>query len=191
MKAALAALLMILAGCAEARPSHSAPYAVRLEFNRGLCSGTVVARNVILTASHCLGAGVRLESIDGEPAYALEIIRDDKDHALVRVSKRFDRWAARGPAPVQGDRVSIIGNPAGEGDMYREGYVSRVTDEETRYVMPGFGGDSGAGIWDSRGRLVGVVSAVRVWQTMTGMRFEVTVGWPLAFTADDWREIRA
>ena len=189
MRYLLALLLLTLAGCAEARPEHSAPYAVRLEFQRGLCSGTVVGKDLILSAAHCFD-GNRLLRIDGEDAYALEIARDGKDHVLARVTKRFTRWASMGPLPEQGDEVSWIGNPAGEFSVYRQGYVARVMPDELYIEAPAFGGDSGSGLFDSRGRLIGVLSATKSWRTLPGLHFDVTIVWPLAFTDEQWGAIR-
>lgn len=192
MKYLLTLALLMLAGCAEARPEHSAPYAVRLEFaGGGVCSGTAVGRDVILSATHCWEGG-KLIRVNGEEAYALRILHDGADHALVRVNLAFARWAVAGGAPKQGERVSMIGNPSGEPDMYREGYVVRATADKVFIDMQGFGGDSGAGVFDSRGTLVAVVSAGALWiRPGTPFHMALTLAYPLAFTDEQWREIRA
>lgn len=52
------------------------------------------------------------------------------------------------------------GVPAGNPDVYREGYVARVRDGETVIVAPVCKGDSGSGLLDDQGRVIGIVSAM-------------------------------
>lgn len=183
------ALLLLLCGCTHAGDLR--PVALRLTLEGGgHCSGTAVGPQLVLTASHCLDVG-RIVAIDDREAYALRVIHDGRDHALVRVSVTFRRWAALGPAMQQGDRVRWIGNPAGEPDMYREGYVVRAHTDEVLIDGPSFAGDSGAGLFDSRGRLVGVLLGGKWWQSRGGAVFAVTLAYPLAFTPEQWAEMRA
>lgn len=186
MKAAILSLLLFLTGCAEAKD-----YALRLEFEQGYCSGTAISRNVILTAAHCFGPGARLVKINGQPAYAMKIVRSGKDHALVRVTMRFDRWATFGPAPTAGDRIHWTGNPAGLESVFRQGHIAQITPEQILVQAPAFGGDSGAGIFNERGQLVGVLTGYRIWiDRRSGLQFALTMLFPLELTAEDWREIR-
>jgi hypothetical protein len=182
--------LMLVAGCAGAHPRDIEANTLRLDFEGGgICSGTAVARDIVLTADHCLASG-RLLKINGAEAYALKIVRDGKDHALVRVTTKFKTWARMGPYPQTGDRVRWIGTPAGENAVYREGYIARSLPDELYISAIGFGGDSGSGIHDDRGRLVAVLSAVKSWRTLSGMRMDLIVAWPLAFSDEDWKSIR-
>jgi hypothetical protein len=126
---ALLLTLVLTAGCSNA-PARDIGViqgtALRLEFeNNGVCSGTAVGRDVIMTAEHCF-EGERLVRINGRPANALRMVKDGKDHVLVKVTSAFKTWARMGTAPKQGDRVRWIGNPAGEANIYREGYVARA-----------------------------------------------------------------
>jgi hypothetical protein len=191
MRTILALLLLTLAGCAEAR-TH---YSVALDLGKGKCSATVVGPDILLSAAHCFDAG-RLTAIDGVPAYALEMVRDGRDHVLVRVNVRFTSWAVMGPQPKVGDRLTLHGNIWGIGLMYREGVVAgEATPEPCPFKfaacdlilvdMTTDGGDSGAGYYDSRGRVVGVHTGV------LSMRNSLAVILPLAFTDENWRDIRA
>lgn len=63
----------------------------------------------------------------------------------------------------QGDRVRWFGSPAGQPDMYREGYVVRSLDGEVLIDAPVFGGDSGGGVFSIKGELVAVVVSNRYW----------------------------
>ena len=74
--------------------------------------------------------------------------------------------------------------------MYREGYVARVTKDETWYDAHGFHSDSGAGLFDDAGRLTGVMSGYRLWGNGQGFTFAVMFSYPLAFTAAQWQDIK-
>lgn len=189
MRLILLALLFV-AGCAGAHPTDFKAYTLRLDFERGVCSGTAVGPNVLLTATHCFEGGGRLLAINGAEHYALKIVKDGKDHSLVRVTASFDKWATIGLYPNAGDRVRFLGNAAGEADMYREGYVVRARSDELLIDSRGFGGDSGAGIWNHKGQLIAVLYGGKFWVGGQGTRLDLILAWPLAFTADDWKAIR-
>lgn len=185
MRFVLALLALLITGCAEAHPRD---YALRLEFERGTCSGTAVGRNIVLTAEHCWMGG-RLLRINGQDAYAMKIVKDGKDHALVRVTMQFDKWATLGEAPKQAQRVRWWGNPASQPDLYREGYILRTDADEVWIDAHAFGGDSGSGLYDQRGRVVAVLSGIKTWRTLTGLHFDVVIAYRLAFTREDWESV--
>ena len=58
------------------------------------------------------------------------------------------------------------------------------------YQLPIFKGDSGAGILDKHGRLIGVVSFMYHWQD-NGFGIQFAGSWKLNFTAEQWREARS
>jgi hypothetical protein len=74
--------------------------------------------------------------------------------------------------------------------MYRKGYVSGnlVSDNITitLYDLNGYFGDSGSGIFNSRGQLVGVVSVM--YQQMDNGYMKVMGSFALAFTDEQWQE---
>lgn len=156
---ALALLLLVSGGCGCASiPTHHElrATALRLEFADSVCSGTAIARDVLVTAQHCLGRPLR--TINGKPVKIVGIGRDSKDLATVRVTGiTFTTWARFGPALAQGDRVRWFGNPGGVADVYREGYVVRATQDMVLVDARSYGGDSGSGVFDAQGRLVGVL----------------------------------
>lgn len=138
----------------------------------GTCSGTIVGPKMILTATHCFkdeglpitfvmtthgGAGVTVV------CSSKEIISDGSDHSFILLdspSNVFVLWATLGPDLVEGQNFEYWGNPAGLPGVYRHGYVVKRTDKELYLDVNGFHGDSGAGIFDERGRLVGMVSII-------------------------------
>lgn len=189
LRATALAAVVITASCASAL-SGIRDTSLLLTMQRGHCSGTAVGRNIVLSAEHCWSDGNRLVAINGQEAHALKIIRDGQDHVLVRVTTKFTRWSRMGPEPEQGDRVRWIGNPSQLRQQYRVGYVTGTHEGDTLIDAPVYGGDSGSGLYDDRGRLVGVVSGMRRWSTRQGFDMQLMVSHPLEFSAEDWRAVR-
>ena len=59
MKIALLLLMALVTGCgcATTPPQASGSVALRLEFDNGLCSGTAIGPDEIITAAHCFADG--------------------------------------------------------------------------------------------------------------------------------------
>lgn len=194
MRLALATLLLLVAGCSEAHPRD---YALRLEMSAGIfpipsrvCGGTAVGQNIVLTANHCLTDATGLW-IDGEHVRVLEVVTDGKDHALLRVDRTFKQWARIRPGAREGGTVNWVGNPGGQAGVLRRGYVARVAQDEIWIDAQAFGGDSGSGVFSRGGNLRMVVTGIRAMRNQQGIVFSLVVAYPLAFTAEHWREIRA
>ena len=186
MRALLLLLLACLSGCAESHPIRDV--ALRLEFQGGgICSGTAVSRDVILSAEHCFESG-RLVAINGRPVAALKMVKDGKDHVLVRVNTRFRKWARIGRSPATGDRLRWIGKPAGLENIYREGYVARAQTDAILVDAHGFAGDSGSGLMDRNGNVVAVLTGAQQW-SRGSWQFQLTLCLPLAFTPEQMREM--
>jgi V8-like Glu-specific endopeptidase len=66
MKLALAAFLVILAGCAGNPVAKVNQSTVLLTMDGGTCSGTIVGPHTVLTAEHCLAMEHSL-AVDGHP----------------------------------------------------------------------------------------------------------------------------
>lgn len=185
-------LLVFLAGCSGCMSSPRdwdiQDSALALEFEMGWCSGTAVGKYTLLTATHCLGAGA-LQKVNGKPVKALRHVDDGNDHTLLVVDKPFKSWSRMGRKPVQTQRVRVLGTPAGNEDVYREGYVARVRDDEVWLMIPGFGGDSGGALFDDSGKIAAVVSAGRTWvDPRSGAVFTVVVAFPVKFSEKQWDE---
>lgn len=168
----LAAFVLMLAGCGTLS-EEGRKHAVRLGFDSGgYCSGTVVGPNEILSARHCFSAN--LATVDGENVVVLANYPLDHDQHVVKVGKSYKRWAIKSPIPVrQGDRVSFTGNPYGLSTAYREGYVSAFKEGSIVVDIEAGRGDSGAGLFNKRGELVGVISSVFYAES-----FRMTIAWP-------------
>lgn len=176
----------------------SAPVTARLTIDKATCSGTVVAPNVILSAKHCFVEEVDEEIaemfglsiikplptemlVDGFKVYILAIVFDESDHALVKTDHFFKEFATLGKRPDVGAHVHLWGNPVGVHNVYREGYVTSYSHGEMVMDMNGFFGDSGAGIFDADGKLVGVMSYIAA-QRHQGLVFRLMGSYPMDFT---------
>lgn len=160
---ALAILLALLAGCSGcvSVPSHEAlrATALRLEFTTSLCSGTAIGPHLILTAQHCYGQP--LVRVNGQPVKVTGVGRDKHDALTLRVSGiTFAHWARLGALPKQGDRIRWWGNPEGNEDVYRQGYVARADRRLIVVDAPICHGDSGSGMFNDKGEVVAVVTAM-------------------------------
>lgn len=178
---ALAVLLLVSGwtGCASV-PGHDSLRAttLRLEFERGVCSGTALSPDVLLSAQHCFKGGGALVRVNGQPVKVVGYGKDKHDLATVRITGlTFKTWARRGNAPAQGDRVRFWGNPGGEHDVFRIGYVSRATTDLVVMDMTICKGDSGAGIFNDRGEVVGVVTGMN---DLNGCTFMLAYPWARA-----------
>lgn len=163
----LALLLLALvggcSGCASV-PSHDElrSLALLLTWDRGedgldICGGTPVAADALETAQHCIanapmavnGAAVKVKAVE---------VRGTDRVTITLTEPMFRRWAKIGPQPKQGDRMRWWGNPEGLADAYRVGWVVSVGEGYIAVDAMVCKGDSGSGLFNDAGELVGVVS---------------------------------
>lgn len=179
MKFALATMFALLSGCAwQAR----GPVPLLLTFADGTCSATAIAPHAILTATHCFN--------NGEAPQSPTVVRrldDGNDHTLLIVADDLGASARFAEMPKPGTIVHILGNPGDLRALYAEGTVAGTYNGNALLNLPIFYGDSGAAVFDGNGRIVGMVSGIRV---LAGGG--VIVQWgeakPFKFTAAQWRE---
>ncbi len=187
----LLSVALSLGGTPDFRTGRLYDTTLHLRFqSEGACSGTVVGKDIILSAEHCFLEDT-LITADGAPVEVLEVVADGNDHVLVRVDKMFDKWAplANSKSLRVRERVWWMGNPGGEIDVYREGYVSRLAPDEIVIDAQIYNGDSGAGIFDKRGRVVGVISSIGVLGVGHDYQMTVALAYPLAFTSEQIQEV--
>lgn len=170
MKAVLLALVLL--GGSAAIPA-SAPSSVNrdpaehattvhLTFtDGGSCSGTIIGPHAVLSASHCY-AEAPLAMVDGVKARTLKSVSDGRDHTIIWVDLTYKVWASIGaPKMIQGEEVHWFGNPLGRRDLLRRGYVSGFESPDWVLIDAVVGpGDSGSGIFNNAGEIVGVISSV-------------------------------
>lgn len=163
MKTMLALLLTLItgcSGCASVVPAEINPrdFALRITTERSVCSATAVAADAIETAAHCLA--YPLVSIEGKRATIVAHHATGVDRVRVKVAGvTFTKWAKLGKAK-QGDRVKWWGQPLGNHFVYREGVVAAIYTDGVLIDGTICPGDSGSGLFNAAGELVGVISAM-------------------------------
>lgn len=155
-------LALVVGGCAEAHAPNPRDYALRLEFRMAdkgtVCGATAVAEDAIETAVHCMA--LPLSTINGTPAKVVSSHWISPDRVRVVVSGiKFKVWARFGN-PVTGERLRWYGHPMGIPFVYREGRVAMVYPGGLAVDATICHGDSGSGLFNDAGELVGVVSAM-------------------------------
>lgn len=199
--ASVAALMLAaLPAACEAQPPYNADTTFLMETGLGHCSATAVGPHVIVTASHCVG-DVRAVELNGELAAVVSLIHDGSDHVLIRVEHTFAHWASLGRPVKVGEAIYIRGNPDFLRDLLRFGTVAgkgylpaQATDgdpilarEFVWFDVASTHGDSGAGIFNLRGQIVGVVS---IGTDPVTDPFHIMGALPFSFSAEQWKAAR-
>lgn len=178
----LLAALLFAGGAAAPGPRVTHAATLILGFTDGTCSGTAIAKSVVLTAEHCIVHGPLIK-INGKPAEVVgEPVLDGNDHAIIRVNVQFKRWARIGGPMRQAEKVHFWGNPGGLSDQFRRGYITGFQDDWVLFDCMGWKGDSGAALFNEAGLIVGVVSVLHVQDS-----FQLMGAKQFRFTAEQWR----
>lgn len=156
---------------------------------RAYCTGTWVSQDKFLTARHCaaalredngvVGSFVRFVGMDGMDIERNEVrggmvhwgvvmgLGDgDKDLALVMSVDKLDGhdYVEMGRGVRVGERVQLVGHPVGISYTYMVGVVSANRSFDgghfIQVMVPAFFGNSGGGLFNEVGELVGVVRSI-------------------------------
>ena len=148
---------------------HEIEFANSLEADR--CSSVSVGPHVLLTASHCLLSDA-VVAVDGEQVNVRDLETDRNDHALLWVDITFPTWlpvVEHGLETANGDTlVMAVGRPAGSPypitrfGRFDATVVEEDPDGQSRpeewFALHAEHGDSGAGIVDIHGDIVGLIT---------------------------------
>jgi len=158
-----------------------------------MCTAVSIAPRAYLTAAHCVGSNIA--EIDGTTVIVVKVIKDRFDHAILLVRGKPTPSLAKFSAVVArpGDDVYVVGNPEGFHNFVRKGvvagYESKQIETGEHLVMffdiNGTVGDSGAGVFNLRGDLITVLSAVWIQDN-----FSLMIALPLHFTPEQIKEAR-
>lgn len=152
------------------------------------CGGTIIGPHAVLSAEHCFPSYDNV-AVDDIPVKITNVIKDGHDHVILMVDAKFAHFATLADTPQRYDLVYIFGNPDVFRDLYREGRVigettMRSGQKATLYDLNNYFGDSGSGIFNDRGQLVGVVSVMFCdFREDAGMKFAGS--FPMTFTRAD------
>jgi hypothetical protein len=157
------------------------------------CGATAIGPHALLSASHCEDP-VSLIGVTGDDAATIYgTVRDGHDHTIFLLSTSFPAWATVSEKPLDiAERVFMFGSPGDLSNVYREGYVSGKSTgftpagDATLFDMNGYSGDSGSGIFNQTGQVVGVLSVALVESHQSSSNkewtFKMMGAFSLAFT---------
>jgi len=154
------------------------------KFGTDSCSATAIGPHALLTASHC-EAPTSVITVDDTEFTIMSIVRDGADHTIYTLSgDAFKDYATISTDELAvSDDVFIFGNPGDMEDILRKGYVCAVGSASYLIDLNGFYGDSGSGLFNTKGKIVGVLSALR--QPMQGnVGIKLMIAYKLAFTVE-------
>lgn len=140
----------------------------------GTCSGVVVSPHEILLANHCVDPqsdGIKLDKIwirnfNGRSQEAkVERTNPTVDLALLKV-KKSESPARLANSIKVGEDCWAVGMPLGLNFIVTKGIISHINFEHSYFPKGSFfitdaailPGNSGCGVWNSKGQLIGIAS---------------------------------
>lgn len=155
------------------------------------CGGTAIGLHVFVTATHCMakaGDKKNVVSINLNAVQVLDRVDDGQDNTMIKLDADFREWATISKRkPTWGDEVFIFGNPGTLVNIYRHGDVVGFASPGYTLVELNTGhGDSGSGIFNNYGEVIGVVSEVAVRDLIDA---KTTAFHPMAFTPEQFKRM--
>lgn len=132
--------------------------------------------------------------INGVPQKMKHVVVDKSDHAFIvfeDTAPEFSNVALLAAYPKVGDDIFYWGNPDGHNQFLRKGYVASRVQNAWVVDSNTWKGDSGAGVFNKEGRLIGVVSAIfgRSDPNSGGMGYKFMAFLPYSFTAEQLAQV--
>lgn len=167
MQRFILALVLFLCACAAVDPSSvyrkTLSSTVKIEDDSGLGSGVIINPHCVLTAKHVATKDRQqtIQTQDGKVYYVVAyFLSEYSDVAVVCVAETFTAEPVhiRTNMPPQYAAVFVLGNPLGIDNVLTTGHY-QGTDG---FTAPIAWGNSGGGVFDEAGSLIGIVSALHV-----------------------------
>ena len=169
--------------------------------DKSVCSATAIGPHALLTATHCElpSEALYIRDAEGSPAEVVARIRDGQDHTILLLKGvTFADYVTVDQKAIHvTDDIFTIGNPGGWKDIYQKGYVAGLElDESVEAALGGgspakvlidiqaFPGESGAGIFNTDGVLIDVLSGDEM-QKNDGVSMDLGVAYLLGFKPEE------
>ncbi|WP_018411290.1 serine protease [Methyloversatilis thermotolerans] len=188
-----APLALLACGSAHAAPSAfdiARPSVVTIgaqaeDGESGQGSGVIVGAQQVVTNCHVVrfARTITVRGSDGRDLPVNAVLADmERDLCRLDVPGLAGPAAQRRPAseaPQTGEPVVTVGNPLGLGIATSSGLLSAIVERDGQPVLivsaPLSPGSSGGGLFDGRGRLIGITTAVMV--TGQNTNIAIPVAW--------------
>ncbi len=154
------------------RSDHATPILVPLSMGSGIVVKKTENYSYVVTCYHVIDSAdygkavVRIKTKNGDyvEAYVLDT-DEENDLALLLVEDPLTKYATLKSIADIGiaDKVFTVGNGLGFEDTYAEGLAVGYSDTgDILFTLATTPGDSGSGVFDSKGNLVAILSSVYV-----------------------------
>ena len=162
------------------------PSVYTMQDGRSLCSAVMIAPERALTAAHCLNMEAPYVTIGGYKYPVLEgYAASPRDVAILIIPGAPCPCARVSDTPLKvGDFIAVVGYPLGLAQVVTYGeFQARIIDKEDgqEYLMVtalGAPGNSGGGLFNEYGDLVGIVVSGIQGHSLTAVEL-FTIEWPV------------
>lgn len=169
---------------------------VTVYMDHARCSGVVVGKHTVLTATHCFEGGGDIVGVDGMDVHGRIVANDGHDHVLVVVDKELVGYRIAKvnlTMPPPGTDLYFWGSPGDLRTILRKGYVAGLwdADDGTHFVcieMHTWHGDSGGAFFNDKGEVVAILYGGYM-ESNGRESWDITIVQPFAFQPHHLRGI--